>query len=139
MAKASKLEMAEREEMILNLIDSGYSPKRISEEVALKYKINERTVLNHYYQLVKGMGKVSEARKEEMRGVLLLRQEALYRQAASAGSLKAANDILMSQAKLLGLNEKIEQKQDRPAMITVSEKDMSGKLEVVPTDKAENE
>lgn len=137
---SKKLEIAKREKRIMVLIEQGTSTSETIALVAHEYRVSEKTVRNQYYKLIKGLGNVSSSTKEEWRGVILARQEALYRQAISRGNVKNANDVLNSQAKILGLNEKTAETPDRAETIVFKPKDMSAPLEVVPeTEKAEND
>ena len=117
----------------------GASRNTIFETIALEEKIAERTVETQYLQVVKKMERLVDEDRAELRANLMARQEAIFKEAMKAKALKVALDSTTAQAKLAGLNEKIEKSPERPKMITLQEKDFSGKLEAVPSKKAENE
>ena len=139
MAKATKMDMLRREKRIIELMAEGASRNTIFETIALEEKIAERTVETQYLQVVKKMGRLVDEDRAELRANLMARQEAIFKEAMKAKALKVALDSTTAQAKLAGLNEKIEKSPERPKMITLQEKDFSGKLEAVPSKKAENE
>lgn len=137
---AGKAQIALREKRIIELIEQGTPLSEVYAMVAHEFKCAEKTVQNQYYKIFKDLGSVSAATKDEWRGRILARQEALYRQAMARGNIKNANDVLNSQAKILGLNEKVAEAPDRAKSIIFKPKDMSKPLEVVPkAEKAEND
>ena len=137
---AGKAQIAIREKRIIDLLEKGTPNSEIFAMVAHEFKCSEKTVQNQYYKIAKDLGNVTAAVKDEWRGRILARQESLYREAREKGNIKGANDILNSQAKILGLNDKIAEAPDRADTIIFKPKDMSVPLEVVPeTEKAEND
>lgn len=135
MAKATKLDMINREKRIMELMANGADKTSLVEAVAKEFKIATRTVENQYQQVIKKMEKLVEEDRSELRANLMARQEAIYKRALETGALKVALDSTTAQAKLAGLNEKIEKSPERPKMITLKEKDFSGSLKAVPSDK----
>lgn len=132
--------MAAREKRIIELIEQGTPLSEVYALVAHEFKCAEKTVQNQYYKIFKDLGSVTSATKDEWRGRILARQESLYRRAVENGNIKNANDVLNSQAKILGLNEKVAETPDRAETIIFKQKDMSKPLEVVPEEKkAEND
>lgn len=140
MAKASKLEMLERERLINELISRGESRNTIIQHIANKYKIAERNAERQYYQILKNMSERLSDERELIRMEIAKQLEEVQRRATEAGANKVVIEAAMSRAKLLGLNEKVEQQVEKAGTIIFKEKDMGKKLEVVPDHKkAENE
>ena len=139
MSKATKQEILEREQAILQLIGEGKDKGQILSSLSVRFKVAEKTIQNTYYQVLNDMKAIAMDNKEELRAELLIQQKAIQQRAWDSGALKVALDASTARGKLAGLNEKAESQAERPSMITVSEKDMSGVLEVVPTGKVENE
>lgn len=140
MAKASKMDMIRREKRIMDLMEEGADRNTIFETVAKEEKISPRTVETQYLHIVKKLDKLLDENRSELKANLMARQEAIYKKALKVGALKVALDSTTAQAKLGGLFENIETEKERPKTIVFKEKDMSGKLAVVPeTGKVEND
>lgn len=138
MAKATKLEMLERERIIIELMAEGVSKTDICEKLANQYKISPRSVETQYYQIVGSMQQLVDEKKGELRANLMARQEEIFKRSMKDAKYKTALDATVAQAKLGGLYENVASEPKQPEIITIKEKDFSGSLEVVPA-KAENE
>ena len=139
MAKATKQEMIEREVFILDLISNGVSRLDIITQVTKKYKIADSSAERQYYQILKKLSDRLGDERELIRMELDRQLQEVQRKAMEADANKVVIEAINSRAKLLGLNEKVEKQVDKAKTVIFREKDMGGKLEVVPdTDKAEN-
>jgi hypothetical protein len=139
MAKATKHQILKREQRIIELMSEGKDRNQIFDIISREDKVSPRTVETQYYRVVSSMEKLVDEDRAELRAKLMARQEAIFTKALTAGALKTALEATVAQAKLAGLNEKIEKTPERPKMITLKEQDFSGKLEAVPAPKVENE
>jgi sulfatase maturation enzyme AslB (radical SAM superfamily) len=132
MAKASRLEMLEREKFINGLIALGESRTSIISQVAKKYKIADSSAERQYYQILKSMSTRLAEERELIRMELAQQLEDVQREAKQAGLNKVVIEAINSRAKLLGLNEKVEKAVEPVGTIIFKEQDMSTNLEVVP-------
>jgi len=140
MSKASKQQMIEREKRIHALMGAGHTKAEIAQILSKEFKVTTGAIEKQYYQILSDMKSRVVEEREDLRVEIAQQLLTVQKNAMQAGHGKLAVDSAMARAKLLGLNEKIESTQKRPESLIFKEKDMSGKLEVVPkTDAAENE
>jgi hypothetical protein len=140
MAKANKQEMMEREVFILDLISENTPRLGIISQVAKKYKVSDKSAERQYYQVLKKLSDRLGDERELIRMELDQQLQEVQTRALADGANKVVIEAINSRAKLLGLNEKVEKQAERAATVIFKEKDMGGKLEVVPdTDEAENQ
>ena len=100
-----KLALIDREKRIMELISKGHPAAEIFELVASEFAISPRTVERNYYSVVDAIGRASNARKQELRTILLARQDRIYRQALENGDLSLALSVTDKMAKVGGLYE----------------------------------
>lgn len=138
--RANKLEMLKRQARIQECISKGYTKNELTELLAKEFKCNSRSIEIQYYQILKDMQTRLTEERELMRMELEQQLLEVQKNAQKVGANKVVIEAIMSRAKLLGLNEKVEAPIERPKSIIFKEKDMSAPLKVVPNEeKVENE
>lgn len=117
--QASKLEMHDRENAIMDMIQEGRSFSDICETIAAKFEISPRTVERNYYAVVDALGSISNERKRDLRAILIARQDGIYKKAMSEGNYDLALKVTAQMAKTGGLFDTI--KESEPSLPTVIE------------------
>ena len=119
MAKASKLDMAKRENEILDLISKGKRRIEIGKMMCEKWNCSQQAIERQYDKIMEKMVEQTETEREHKRAEILMRMDEICRQAQKDGSFKMALDGLEKQARLYGLYEKhTEKKEEKPPEIT---------------------
>lgn len=124
MAKASKLQMAERKTIILKLIGQGRSRSEISKELAPKYGVSEQSIERQYDKAINELTELHTDNMEDIRTEYLLQLRDLYRKAYNDESWKIASEIIEKQAKLMGMyKDKQEDKKQAPTIHIIERDD----------------
>jgi hypothetical protein len=138
MAKSTKNLMNMREIRIQELMSQGHDKNYIVEAVSKQFNVSPRGVQDQYHRIVAAVSKMVEENRGEIRANLMARNDHLYRVSLAEGKYKTALDANVAQAKLAGLNDRVEKEHKSPDVITITEADFSKGISLVG-DKAENE
>jgi hypothetical protein len=131
MAKASKLDMQNREKDIQECMAHGKTRVETCRELAVKWKVSAYALERQYDGIVQDMEKVVEAGRAELRAKLMLRNDDIFKRCMAEGIYKTALEANNSQAKLAGLlSDKKDAAVEPPKLITISERENAG-LELV--------
>ena len=136
MAKSTKQIMTLREVRIQELMSEGLDRNEIVDKVSEEFNVSPRGVKDQYYRIVNELTKMVEENRGEVRARLMARNDHLYRKSLAEGKYKTALDANVAQAKLAGLNDKVEKEQRTPEVIEIKEADFSKQIALVG-DKAE--
>lgn len=123
--------MYEREIDIQRMMAEGRSRRDICDTLGKKYGVSGRTIETQYYRIIAAMQATVEENRAELRGILMARNDYIYRLALQEGRHKTALDAVAAQAKLVGLYETEQKETKRPEIIEVGERDYSKPLQVV--------
>lgn len=138
MSRATKRQMTEREDDILEALRLGQDFRTFGSVLAKKHNCSKSSVHRQYLNLVSEMASQQKETREELRVELMIKTQFLYDKALEAGNIKNALDAVNSHAKMAGLfqpdKEEKEEKVAPPSFHFV-EKDNSIPLAVVPEDK----
>lgn len=138
-SKAGKLEMAERDSKIIDLMGKGLSCAEICKLLAPLYKVSEKSIQRQYYMICnEAVQGLSEEKKNEYRAEAIARSDYAYKAAIAEGNLKQALDATNLKAKLTGLYEKTDNVESKPTVINIQQKDFSASLDL-DTEEAAHE
>ena len=136
MAKATKKEMYLRELEIQEMMAEGKTRTQIYEECSKRWGVAEKTVESQYYKIVASMEALVLEGREELRTILMARNDLIFQRALKDNSLKVALDANMAQAKIGTLFEPKKDTVKSSKSIVIKEREPT--LELI-SDKAENE
>lgn len=132
MKRASKKEMAQREQDICQLIAIGLKRTDISDELAAKYKVSKIAIERQYDRIINDWITEEKDKLDLAKAQYIMQLRHLHQKAVEAGQWKTAAEIVEKQAKMMGLyNIKSQTQEDKPEINIVPRS-----LTVVP--KAEN-
>lgn len=124
MARLSKRQIYEREQAIHALIRRGASVRTIEDKLSKQYNCAKSTIRSHYNRVMQELIDANKEAVPELKATLLARAEHIFEIAMDSGNLRTALDTINTQAKIGGVLDRSEKKEDKtPDFITIAKRD----------------
>ena len=130
-AKATKREMTEREDDILDMLSQGFNKSTICIDLAKKYNVSERTIETQYYNVYNSLNTDFLQKRHEVAAVVYTRKDLIYRKCMEERKYKTALDAVVAIGKMAKLYEGEMLEQKLPDVVNLSSRDFSAPLKVV--------